>query len=184
MRHFLAAALLIAFPCMLPAQSRYKVQLGATGVFPVTGFLADEYSPGPGLRAGGEVRLHRFVAVDAGWTGAWMPGTECSRFGCEHPRYENRLIDYGLRGVIPMSHRGAELSLGVGGGYIWFDRSSFAQYYNSALLQLSVELSVPIGASERFRLESSTRYWRDLGRPIQQWVAIGLGVSYNFGRLR
>ena len=172
----------------LHAQSsaaRHTLELSATGVFPVGGYKADEYSAGPGLRAGYEFRIAKYVAADGGWTGAWMPGTECSRFGCTHPRDEMRFLDYGLRGVLPLAAGRVELSVGVGGGYIWFDRASGDNYYyNGSLFQYSGNATVAVGHSGHWRLGFSMRTWRDLGRPIQQWLSTSGGISYGFGRLR
>ena len=59
-----------ALPAQVPI-SRANVEIDAAGVFPVDGFKAEEYSTGPGLRVGGEFRLHRNLVAEAGWTGAW-----------------------------------------------------------------------------------------------------------------
>jgi hypothetical protein len=60
---------------------RANVEIDAAGVFAVDGFKAEEYSTGPGLRVGGEFRLHRNLIAERGWTGAWMATYyNCSRF--------------------------------------------------------------------------------------------------------
>src|SRR6266568_4553378 len=82
---------------------RANVEIDAAGVFPVDGFKAEEYSTGPGLRVGGEFRLHRNLVAEVGWTGGWMATNyNCSRFGCSYSRLENKFLDYGLRGVLPL----------------------------------------------------------------------------------
>ncbi len=81
--------------------ARHSLEVGGSGVYPISGWKASEYSAGPGLHAGYELRLWKYVAADAGWTGSWLPGTSCSRYGCEHPRGEVSYLDYGLRGIVP-----------------------------------------------------------------------------------
>src|SRR5437879_2051304 len=80
---------------------RANVEIDAAGVFPVDGFKAEEYSTGPGLRVGGEFRLHRNLVAEGGWTGVWMATYyDCSHLGCSYSRLENKFLDYGLRGVL------------------------------------------------------------------------------------
>ena len=57
-------------------------------------------------------------AAVGGWTGSWLPGTSCTKFGCEHPCGEVGFLDYGLRGIVPAAAGRVELSAGLGGGYI------------------------------------------------------------------
>ena len=164
------------------APTRGNFSLEAAALFPAGGYKADEYSSGPALRAGYELRLHRYVSAEAGWTGAWMPGVACDRFGCAHPTYRNDLIDYGIRGIYPAGRM--EISIGVGGGHIRFDKSSGDNYYDSALLQYSARATFAINKSGSLRVGGTIRAWRDLGRPIQEWVSMSAGVSYGLGRLK
>ncbi len=161
---------------------RANAEIDAAGVFPITGYVANAYSSGPGLRAGGDIRLARYLAADAGWTGAWMTTSyACSRFGCSSSRLENKLLDYGLRGVLPLSGGRVELSLGIGGGYIWFDRLSDDSFHNGSLIQYSGKAAVALDRGGRWRFNFTVRAWRDLGRPIQQWLSTTAGISYGFG---
>ena len=178
---------LAAFPGILAAQAhvtRHTLEFDSVGLFPIGGYKADAYSAGPGLRGGYEFRLQRYVTADVGWTAAWAPGTACDRFGCTHPRYQNRLLDYGLRGVLPLGRGRVEVSAGFGGGYIWFSPSSDSYYYNGSLLQYSAKGTVALNGSRRARLGLTVRAWRDTGRPTQQWLTTAVGVSYGFGGLR
>ena len=165
--------------------SRANVEIDAAGVFPVNGFKAEEYSTGPGLRVGGELRLHRNLVAEGGWTGAWMATYyNCSRFGCSYSRLENKVLDYGMRGVLPLAGGRVELSLGVGGGYIWFDSASGDNYYNGSLLQYSGKAAVALDRNGHWRINLALRTWRDLGRPIQQWLSTAAGISYGFGTVQ
>ena len=172
----------------LPAQipiPRVNAEIDASGVFSVSGYVTDRYSAGPGLRAGGEIRLARYLAADAGWTGGWMAAEYgCNRFGCSYSHLENKLLDYGLRGVLPLARGRVELSVGVGGGYIWFDRASGDSYHNGSLFQYSGKAAVALNRGGHWRVNLTVRTWRDLGRPIQQWLSTAAGISYGFGTVR
>jgi hypothetical protein len=165
---------------------RADIEIDAVGVFPVGGYKAEEYSSGPGLRVGGDFRLLRNLMVEGGWTAAWNATFyDCSRFGCSYSRLENKFLDYGLRGVLPLAAGRVELSVGVGGGYIWFDKaSSDNYYYNGSLLQYSGKAAVALDRHGRWRANFTIRTWRDLGRPIQQWLSTAAGISYGFGTVR
>lgn len=172
----------------LPAQipiPRVNAEIDASGVFPVGGYVTNAYSAGPGLRVGGELRLARYLAADAGWTGAWLVKGNCDPHGCFYPRYENKLLDYGLRGVLPLAGGRVELSIGVGGGYIWYDKLSDDSFFgNGSLFQYSGKAAVALDRGGHWRVNFTVRTWRDLGRPIQQWLSTAAGISYGFGTVR
>lgn len=166
--------------------TRANVEIDAAGVYPVGGLKAEEYTNGPGLRVGGELRLHRNLVAEAGWTGAWSATDyDCSRFGCSYSRLENKFLDYGVRGVLPLAAGRVELSLGVGGGYIWFSPTSGDNlYYNGSLFQYSGKAAVALNRNGRWRINFTVRAWRDPGRPIQQWLSTAAGISYGFGTIQ
>ena len=173
-----------ALPAQIPIP-RVNAEIDATGVFPVGGYVANSYSSGPGLRVGGEFRLARYLAADAGWTRAWISQDNgCKYPPCSYPQLENKFLDYGLRGVLPLSGGRVELSVGVGGGYIWFDRTSGDSYHNGSLFQYSGKAAVALDRGGRWRVNFTVRTWRDLGSPIQQWLSTAAGISYGFGTAR
>ena len=163
--------------------ARHSLEAGGGGVFPLSGWKASEYSAGPAVHAGYQLRLQKYVAVEAGWTGSWLPGTSCSRFGCEHPVGRVGFLDYGLRGIVPVAAGRVELSAGLGGGYIWYGPGD-APYYNGSLLQYSGRATVAIDHHKHFRVGFTIRTWRDLGRPIQQWLSTTVSVVYGLGTVR
>jgi hypothetical protein len=164
---------------------RANAEIDAAGIFPVGGYVADAYSSGPGLRMAGEFRLMRYLAADAGWTAAWMATDyNCSRLGCSYSRLGNKFLDYGLRGVLPLDGGRVELSVGVGGGFIWFDPISDDHYHNGSLFQYSGKAVVALDRAGRWRVNFTVRTYRDLGSPIQQWLCAGAGISYGFGTVR
>jgi hypothetical protein len=167
--------------------SQANVEIDTAGVFPIDGSTATVYSTGPGLRVGGDFRLHRNLVAEGGWIGAWMGPIyyNCSSSGCSYSRLENKFLDYGLRGVLPLAGGRVELSLGVGGGYIWFDSASGDNnYYNGSLFQYSGKAAVALDRNGHWRVNFTVRTWRDLGRPIQQWLSTAAGISYGFGTVR
>ena len=189
MRPFLIIPVLSLLAATAAAQvpiSRANLEIAAAGVYPIGGFKAEEYSTGPGLRVSGEFRLQRYLAADAGWTAAWLAGSyDCTRFGCSNSRLENKLFDYGLRGVLPLAGDRVELSVGAGGGYIWFNQDSGDAYtYNGSLFQYSGKASVALDRRSRWRFNFSIRTWRDLGRPVQVWLSTSAGISYGLGKVR
>jgi hypothetical protein len=163
---------------------RHNFELAAGSVVPLAGYKATSFSPGPAFRSGYELRLIPHLAAEAGWTGSWLPGTSCSRYGCTHPREDMKFLDYGLRGIIPLAADRIELSAGLGGGYIWYDRGFESSFLNSALLQYSGKATLALDRRKRVRLGITFRTWRDLGRPTQQWLSATGGIAYGFGRLR
>jgi hypothetical protein len=178
-KFFFLTARVCFFAGLLNAQNamRHAVTLDTGGMIPLSGWKTIAYSAGPALRTGYEIRLATFFAAEAGWTRAWMRGTTCNRFGCEHPRRQLRLVDFGLRGVAPLASGRIELSIGMGGGHAWLSDS----YLNELLLQYSARATVAVDSPNRFRVGATIRTWRDLGRPTQQWLSVTAGVTYGFG---
>lgn len=74
-----------------------------------------------------------------------------------------------------------ELSVGSGGGYIWYDRGFENSFLDSALLQYSGKATFAFDHRKRFRLGFTVRTWRDLGRPTQQWLSTTGSVVYGIG---
>ena len=163
--------------------ARHSLEAGGGGMFPLSGWKASEYSAGPALHTGYQLRLQKYVAVEGGWTGSWLPGTSCSRYGCEHPVGRVGFLDYGLRGIVPVAAGRVELSAGLGGGYIWYGPGD-APYYNGSLLQYSGRATVAIDHHKHIRVGFTVRTWRDLGRPIQQWLSTTVSVVYGLGTVR
>jgi hypothetical protein len=160
--------------------TRHNFEIGAGGFFPLSGYSADNYSAGPALRPSYELRPIKPLGVEVGYTSAWMPGTTCSRFGCEHPRETVNFLDYGLRGHLPVAAGRVDLSAGVGGGYVWYQRDS--SFYNGALFQYSGKAAVALDHAGRLKLAITLRTWRDLGRPTQQWLSTTGSLIFGFGK--
>jgi hypothetical protein len=187
-RYFGSFVFICFFAAVLAAQddaSRHSLEVGGGGVFPLSGWKASEYSVGPALHVGYQLRLQKYVAVEAGWTGSWGPTNVgfCSpKYGCEYLGGEVGFLDYGLRGIVPVAAGRVELSVGLGGGYDWYGNGY--NYFNSALIQYSGRATVAIDRRKHFRVGFTIRTWRDLGRPTQQWLSTTVSLVYGLGKVR
>jgi hypothetical protein len=161
---------------------RQDLSVGAGVLSPLSGYKADDHNAGPSLRIGYEIRLKKHIGAEAGWTGAWPTRTEFGRDFDMVVRDSFKLLDYGLRGVIPIAGDRAELSAGVGGGYIRQGQGPSESFRNDVLLQFSGRVTAPVGAQHRLRAGITVRAWRDLGRSTQQWLSTTGDLTYRFGR--
>ena len=183
LRPFVCLILLPASSSSQSAVLRHDFEFGAAGLFPVSGYRAVGYSAGPGLRAGYEFRALKHFGAEAGFTDAWPVATEgCNRFGCTYSRQSLKLLDYGLRGVALLAGNRVELSIGLGGGYVWHPYGFSGPFGpNGHLLQYSGKAASAVDRSARFRLAVGVRTWRDLSRPTQQWLSTTGGVVISLG---
>ena len=167
------------------AATRHNFEFGAAGIFPVNGYQTASYSAGPGWRAGYELRIFKHLGAEGGFTAGWPVGTDtCNRFGCVYSRQTLKLLDYGLRGVVPLAAGRVELSIGLGGGYVWHQYGYSGTFgTNQALFQYSGKAAFALDRQRRVRLSFTVRTWRDLGRLTQQWVSATGGVIVGLGNL-
>ena len=176
---------LVAFATLSVAASaqglRQEVTVGAGALSPLSGFIADGRTTGFALRAGYQLRLKNHIGAEVGWTGAWPNRTEFGRYFDQVVLDRLQLVDYGLRGIVPVAGDRAELSAGVGGGYIWYDQGSSNSYLNGSLLQYSGRVAAPLNSRRRLWIGITLRVWRDLGRPTQQWLSTTGDLTYRFG---
>jgi hypothetical protein len=161
---------------------RQEMNVGAGALLPLSGFKAEEYTAALDLRVGYQLRLRKYLGAEMGWTGAWPSRTDFGRDFDQLVRDRLQLVDYGVRGIVPVARDRAELSAGVGGGYIWYDRGSSNSYLNGSLLQYSGRVAAPVNPRRRIWIGITFRAWRDLGRPTQQWLSTTADVTYRFGR--
>jgi len=167
--------------------TRYRLDFGPTGVFPLSGFRTFSDSAGPGWRGGSELRLIKHLGAEAGFTEGWPSGLDtCNRVGtgCTYSRHSLKLLDYGIRGMAPVAGARLELSVGLGGGYIWHPSIDFLDRPNQALFQYSGKIAFALDRLGRTRFTFAVRTWRDLGRPTGQWLSTTAGISYAFGHVQ
>jgi hypothetical protein len=176
----------LAAPCWAQAARWHNFELGAAGVFPLSGYRTYGYSAGPGWRAGYELRPLKYLSLEAGFTEGWPVAVDtCNRFGCSYSRSSLKLVDSGMRGVVPLAAGRVELSLGLGGGYVWHPYGYSGPFGpNQPLLQYSGKAAFALHPQGRIRLSFAVRTWRDLGRPTQQWLSTTGGVIVGLGGRR
>jgi hypothetical protein len=169
-----------------PLQAQYTAPLhnfefGAAGVVPLNGYGTNGFNAGAGWRAGYQLRLLKHLGGEAGFTEAWPIAIDTcltATFTCFSSRQYLKLLDYGLRGVVPLAGGRVELSLGVGGGYVW---NQWKTYNNCALVQYSGKAAFALDRKGRVRVGFTLRLWRDLGRPTQQWISATGSVIVGLG---
>ena len=135
---------------------------------------------GAGLRVGYELRLLRHLGAETGFTEVWpiAADTCLGRSTCITSRQFLKLLDYGLRGVAPLAGGRVELSIGMGGAYVW---NQWKTFNNGALVQYSGKAAFARDHKARVRVDFTLRLWRDLGRPTQQWLSTTGGVTVRLG---
>src|SRR3954470_24352252 len=127
MRTSLFLCLISLLPAVMRAQDGprlHNFDLGVGGVFPIGGYIANSFHAGPAGRLGYELRPSRYFGVETGFTGAGLPYLTGCKFGCEYTRETEIFFDGGIRGHLPLAHGRFDLSVGVGGGYVWFEHYS------------------------------------------------------------
>ena len=175
--------LLLLFTSVLWAQDGAKLhnlEIGGGGIFPVAGYIANNSHSGPAGMASYELRLLKPLGAEIGYLEGSVPGAVCSRFGCEYPRAALSLLNYGLRGHLCWRDCRLDVSLGVGGAYVW--NESYQGYADGTLFQYSAKVSVALDHSKHFRLAGTVRTYRDLGSPTQQWITTTGSFIFAFGK--
>jgi hypothetical protein len=175
----MACFVLLASALWAQDATLHNLEIGGGGVFPLSGYKADQYSAGPAGHAGYELRILRPLGAEAGFTEAGLPGTSCDRFGCTHPRQTLKFLDYGLRGHLMLDDGRIDLSLGLGAGYVWHEYRSY--FGNGPMLQYSGRVAVALDSRKRFRIAVTLRTWRDIGRPTEQWLSTTGSLIFGFG---
>jgi len=179
--HLAILALLTGALWAQDGATRHNLEIGGGGIFPLNGYIADNYSAGPAGRAGYELRLVKPLGAEVGITETGLPAASCDRFECTYPRETVKFLDYGVRGHVALSRGRIDLSAGLGGGYVWYKYGDL--FTNVPLFQYSGKAAVALDRGKRFRIAFTIRTWRDLGRPTQQWLSTTGSFVFGFGRL-
>jgi len=149
----------LGVPASAQTAFRHNFKFGAAGVIPVSGYRTTEYSAGPGWRGGYEFRILKHLGAEAGFTEGLLIGEDtCNRFGCTYSRQSLKFLDYGLRGVVPLAGGKLELSIGLGGGYVWHQYGFGGPFGpNFAMFQYSGKAALRLDRRGRFRLSVGVR---------------------------
>ncbi len=158
---------------------RNRASFSAAGVASMSGYLSNNYSVGSGFDTGYSFRFTRFTAAEMSYSTAWLGYAICAHWGCVDERDRAHFVNYGLRFILPLRSDRVQLSAGIGGAHVHLPDDT--NYFGTqTLLQYSVGASVALDRRSHWRLESMLRFYRDTGRPTQQWVMPSAGISYNF----
>jgi hypothetical protein len=81
---------------------------------------------------------------------------------------------------VPLRNDRIETHVGFGGAHSLFKPKVEEQVW---LVYGQVGANYAIDADRRYRVGMSVRWYRDpIGRPVQQWIAVGGEISYSWGR--
>jgi hypothetical protein len=179
-----ATIFLLAIPLAVSAQSfgSSTLTVGVGGAFPASGYLTFPFHNGLSVAGEYELRLHKFVAADVGVDNFVLNADNFTRTGSVQTLERITLLPFGLRGILPLADGRTELFLGTGGAYLWSTDYDLRSFGEGLLWQLNGGARVAIDRSRHFHVGASARYYRDLGRPTQQWVSLTGDFSYRFGR--
>ena len=157
--------------------------VGVGGAFPVSGYRTSGFHNGPSFVGDYEFGLHRFVAANIGVENFSLPYDVNSKFGMSTNRERVTLMPFGLRGIIPLADDHIELFAGTGAAVLWSSEYNLGHPFqrNNILWQLNSGARIAIDRSKHFRMGPTVRYYRDLGRPTQQWVSVTGELSFRFG---
>jgi hypothetical protein len=157
---------------------------GVGGAFPVAGYSTSAFHNGPSFVGEYELGFHKYVAATFGAENYLLPFDNYSRYDTYSTRERVTLMPFGLRGILPIADGRAELFAGTGGAYLWtsqyylrrsFDGSNFLWHLNGGA-------GIALDRAKHFRLGPTVRYYRDPGRPTQQWLSLSADFSYRSGR--
>jgi hypothetical protein len=160
------------------------VVAGVGGAFPAGGYRTSEFHNGPLLAGEYEFGVHRFVAATIGVENFLLPFDNTSKFGTSTTRERVTLMPFGLRGIVPVASGRVELFAGTGGAALWSSEYNLGHPFqgNNLLWHLNGGARIALDRAKHVRMGPTVRYYRDLGRPTQQWLSITADFSYRFGQ--
>jgi hypothetical protein len=176
--------LLLAIPVAASAQrlGSSTFIVGAGGAFPVSGYQTFPFHTGLSVAGEYELGLHRFFAANIGVDNFVMNVDNFTRFGSFLTRERVTLMPFGLRAIAPLGEGRGELFAGTGGAYLWTSDYDLHSFGGGLLWQLNGGVRVAIDRAKHFRVGGTARFYRDLGRPTQEWVSVTGDFSVRFGR--
>ncbi|HXJ37998.1 MAG TPA: hypothetical protein VNH18_01900 [Bryobacteraceae bacterium] len=154
--------------------------LGAGGAFPASGYRTGPFHDGASLNAEYELGLHRYVAATLGLDNFVLNLDNVSRLSVTQTRERVTLLPFGLRAIAPLAGGRAELFAGTGAAYLWSSAYDLQNLGGGFLWQLNGGARVALDRAKHWRIGTTARFYRDLGRPTQQWVSLSGDVSYRF----
>jgi hypothetical protein len=155
---------------------------GFGGAFPVSGYRTSPFHAGLAFTADYEIGLHRYLAANVGLDNYLLNFDNYTRGGIFNTRERVTLLPFGVRGIVPLSRR-ADFFVGTGAAYLWSTAPDLSLYGGEGFLwQVNGGVRVKLGTSERWRVGATVHFYRDLGRPTQQWTSLTAEFGYHFGK--
>jgi hypothetical protein len=175
-------ALALCLPLVAPAQSgayfRHSVTAGAGLLEPVSGWVAGSFERGAAVHGEYGFRFWRYAQAEAGYAAAWPSQYIFTGHNSYVERQTMHFIDYGARGILPLFGDRLQLSAGFGGARVI--QNQFYSFVTGNLMQYSGRASAALDRKGRYRLGSTARFYRDPGRPTQQWLILTGDFSVSF----
>jgi len=161
---------------------RNTVGIGAGGGFPSGGYLTDGFYNAPAFSASYEYRVFRFLAPEVAVVNMLPNLLNGSEFGNYITRERVTLLTLGLRVVAPLVHHRVELFAGAGAAHV---SSSYYELNGGLfspdwLLQLDGGGRAALGRRHRFWIGPTLRFYRDGGRPTEEWVSLTADFGFRF----
>lgn len=166
-----------------PHLSSSTLTAGAGVGLPVSGYRTNAFHTGPSFVGEYEFGLHKYIAATVGVDNLVLPFDNYSRFETFTTHERVTLMPFGLRATVPLAVGRAELFAGAGAAYLWSSAYDLNNVYNASnfLFQLNGGARFALDNAKHFRLGPTVRFYRDLGRPTQQWLSISADLSYLVG---
>lgn len=157
------------------------VTAGAGGGFPVAGYQALDYDNAPTFSGNYEFRLLRHLSAEVGIENMLPKQVSFSPHGSYTTRERLTLLPFGLRGVAALAGQRVELFAGTGGARLW--RTEQGNSYNATTMfwQVNAGGRVALDHGRRFWVGTTIRFYRDLGRPTQQWLSLTGDFGFRLG---
>jgi hypothetical protein len=172
-----------SFPATGQQFGSSTVILGVGGALPASGYRTTSFHNGPSIAGEYEFGLHRSVAANIGVENFFLNFDNITRNSLAVTRERITLMPFGIRGIAPLAGGRAELFAGAGGAYLWSSEYDLRSYGGEGFLwQLNGGGRIAIDRAKHFRVGATMRFYRDLGRPTQEWFSVTGDVSYRFGR--
>jgi len=166
-----------------PGFASSTLTAGAGGGFRVSGEGTNSWHNGPSFVGEYEFGLHKYVAATIGVDNLLLNHDVGSRFGTFTNRERITLVPFGLRATVPLSEGRVELFAGGGGAALNSSEFYLNNPYQGSkvLVQLNGGARFALDQAQRFRIGPTVRFYRDLGRPTQEWLSLSADSSYRFG---
>jgi len=152
---------------------RNTASIGAGGGFPSGGWRTDGFSNSPSFSASYEFRIFKYLAAEGAVVNMLPNVNEGGEFVDLIARERVTLLSFGARGILPLRQGRIELFAGAGAAHLFtsdFYLSSFDA--PSWIYQVNTGGRVALDHRHHFWVGPTVRFYRDGGRPTEEWVSL------------